>query len=72
MSINVIEIFSPVYWIFVLLLIWSFAWKGYAMWIAIKNRQHGWIYRLLLLNTVGILDILYIYIFSKHYHKQKK
>lgn len=50
---------------FILLLIWSAIWKGIALWKAAKNGDLGWFIVLLIVNTVGILEILYIYVFSK-------
>ncbi|OHA46471.1 MAG: hypothetical protein A3A80_04260 [Candidatus Terrybacteria bacterium RIFCSPLOWO2_01_FULL_44_24] len=48
-----------------LLIIWSLIWKGMALWKAARSGQKAWFVALLLLNTAGILEILYIYIFSK-------
>ena len=39
--------------------------KGTAMWKAAKNNSKGWFWTLLILNTGGILPLLYITIFSK-------
>lgn len=44
---------------------WSLTWKGLALWRAAELRSKPWFIALLLVNTVGILEILYIYIFSK-------
>ncbi|MFA6549780.1 MAG: DUF5652 family protein [Candidatus Gracilibacteria bacterium] len=49
----------------ILLLIWSFIWKGVALWKAGKNNQLPWFIVILLLNTVGILEIVYIGFFQK-------
>jgi methionyl-tRNA synthetase len=46
-------------------MIWSLIWKGWALW---KSARHGskiWFVVFLIVNTLGILEILYIYIFSK-------
>ncbi|MDD5721003.1 MAG: DUF5652 family protein [Candidatus Pacebacteria bacterium] len=47
------------------ILIWSLFWKGCALWTASKNNQKGWFLALLVLNTVGILEIIYIFYVSK-------
>ena len=52
-------------WVLVLLLIWALAWKGVAMWKAARLGQKVWFIAILVINTFGILEILYIYIFSK-------
>lgn len=46
-------------------LVWSLFWKGWALWKAAKNDSMPWFIALLLINTVGILDILYIFVFGK-------
>jgi len=51
--------------IFVLLIIWSLIWKGLALWKAARNNQQAWFVVMLIVNTVGILEILYIYVFAK-------
>lgn len=48
-----------------LLVIWSLYWKGRALWLSARKGEKLWFVALLLLNTVGILEILYIYYFSK-------
>jgi len=58
--------FSATIWVFIgLLAIWSLYWKGRALWRAAKLGHLKWFIVLLILNTIGILEILYIYIFSK-------
>lgn len=49
----------------VLLAVWSIAWKGIALWKSARHGSKVWFVVLLIVNTVGILDILYIYLFSK-------
>lgn len=51
--------------IFLLLVIWVTIWKGKAMWVAAKNDSVKWFIALLIFQTLGILDILYIFVFSK-------
>ena len=43
-----------------LLILWSFIWKGIALWFSGKNRQKGWFIALLILNTAGILPLIYL------------
>ncbi len=47
------------------LLVWTLPWKGYALWKAARNKSPWWFMILLIVNTAGILEILYIFIFSK-------
>ena len=48
-----------------LLVIWSLVWKGLALWRAARVGSKIWFVVLLVVNTVGILEILYLYVFSK-------
>lgn len=51
--------------LFVILLVWSLFWKGMALWKAAREGSKVWFVVLLVINTLGILEILYIYVFSK-------
>ncbi|KKT01095.1 MAG: hypothetical protein UV76_C0002G0008 [Candidatus Nomurabacteria bacterium GW2011_GWA2_43_15] len=51
--------------IFILILLWALFWKGCALWVASKNNQKGWFWIILVLNTVGILEIIYIFAVMK-------
>ena len=63
---------SPVVlFLFVVFLIWIMIWKGLALWIAARNGNKGWFIALLIVNTAGLLEILYIYAFSKKAKKGK-
>lgn len=52
-------------WLLTILAIWSLAWMAFALWIAARKNHIVWYVLLLLVHTLGILDILYIYVFSK-------
>ena len=54
---------SPVL-LFVLFL-WSLLWKGIALWRASKNDQRNWFVVMLVVNTIGILEIVYLFFFAK-------
>lgn len=49
----------------VVLVVWVLAWKGFALWKAARLRQPVWFVVILLINTMGILEILYIFVFSQ-------
>ncbi|OGZ95455.1 MAG: hypothetical protein A2847_02445 [Candidatus Sungbacteria bacterium RIFCSPHIGHO2_01_FULL_50_25] len=51
--------------IFSLVIVWSVVWKGMALWKAARQGDKIWFVILLFVNTLGILEILYIYVFSK-------
>ncbi|MDP1625440.1 MAG: DUF5652 family protein [bacterium] len=45
--------------------IWSLPWKGVSLWKAARNGHTIWFVVLLLVNSLAVLDILYIFVFSK-------
>lgn len=48
-----------------LLLVWSIVWKGIALWVTAKENHKPWFIMFLVLNTFGILEIIYLFCFSK-------
>lgn len=44
---------------------WSAIWKGMALWRAARNTHLVWFIVMLVVNTLGILEIIYILAFSK-------
>lgn len=54
------------------ILVWSLVWKGLALWKSATRRSVVWFIVLLVVNTVGILEILYIFLFSKIKLEEKK
>ena len=50
-----------------LIVIWSLAWKAIATWHAARNSQLGWFIALFVINTAGILEIIYLMFFVKSY-----
>lgn len=52
-------------WVLILVALWVLPWKGLALWKAARNSDRNWFIALLVVNTLSILEILYIYIFSK-------
>ena len=51
--------------ILALIVIWTLFWKGYAVWTAAKNNHKGWFVALLVFNTLGILEIIYLFAIAK-------
>lgn len=48
-----------------LLVAWVLGWKGWALWIAARNKHKLWFTALLVVNTLGILEIIYIFAVGK-------
>ena len=48
-----------------LILIWSLTLKGVALWRAARNGQKRWFIVLLLVNGLGVIELIYLVWFSK-------
>ncbi len=59
-------------WILGIILIWSLIWKLLALWKSARNNHLKWFIVLGIFNTVGVLEILYYYIFSDMKANSKK
>lgn len=44
---------------------WTIAWKGIALWRSARRDDFWWFVALLIINTLGILEIIYIVFFSE-------
>lgn len=44
-----------------LIVLWTLPWKGWALWRAARSNDKAWFVALLLLQTVGILEIVYLF-----------
>lgn len=52
-------------WIILLALIWSVIWKGIALWESARRSHKGWFIAILLISTLGLLEIIYLYGFGR-------
>ncbi len=51
--------------VLLLAVFWSVAWKGVALWTAARRGQLAWYVVLLIVNTVGLLEIVYILVVGR-------
>jgi len=51
--------------IIILVLLWSIAWKALALWHSARRGQYWWFVILLVVNTAGILEIIYLFFVAK-------
>ena len=51
--------------LFFVISIWTLFWKGIALWRAATLRQRNWFIAMLILNTMGILEIVYLFRFAE-------
>ncbi len=53
-------------WLLALIVLWTIPWKGVALWKAARNSDKIWFIALFLLNTLAILEIIYIFFAGKN------
>lgn len=51
--------FSPT--LLILIMVWGLFWKGLALWEASKRNEPVWFVALLVVNTAGILEMVYYF-----------
>lgn len=51
----------------ILVIVWTLIWKGFALWRAAELKQKYWFIAILLINTLGILEIIYLFLITKDY-----
>ncbi|MDD3534508.1 MAG: DUF5652 family protein [Candidatus Cloacimonetes bacterium] len=47
------------------LVVWSLVWKGLALWHSARRGQLAWYIILLVVNTLGLLEIIYLAFFRR-------
>lgn len=59
--------FETLFLLLIPLIIWEAVWKGIGLWKSARNNQMNWFIAIMVLNTLGILPIVYL----KFYQKRK-
>jgi hypothetical protein len=54
----------------VLIAAWTLPWKAVALWRAVGRREKVWFVVFLIVNTLAVLEIIYIFIITKKSPKQ--
>lgn len=49
-----------------LIAVWTLIWKGLALWQAARRSERGWFIALLIVNSLGILELIYIFFIANH------
>lgn len=57
--------------VLMLLMVWDVIWKGIALYLAGKKEQKVWFVFLLIINSVGILPIIYLVLNRKKSKKKE-
>ena len=52
-------------WLLLLLAIWVIPWKGIALWKAARLGQKWWFIAILVINTLALLEIFYIFFIAR-------
>ncbi|GIW61533.1 MAG: hypothetical protein KatS3mg089_0385 [Patescibacteria group bacterium] len=52
--------------IFYFIFLWAILWKGLALWRAAQGEQKYWFIAMLILNTLGVLEIIFLLRFAKN------
>ncbi len=50
--------------------LWSVIWKGLALWHSARRKEPWWFVIMLVVNTAGILEIIYLFFVAKHKFKE--
>jgi hypothetical protein len=60
------------FWVFMLAVAWSVTVKGIALWQSARAGQRAWFIILMVVNTLGILELTYLLAFAKPLAKNLK
>ena len=52
--------------------LWNLSWKGVSCWTAARKEQKWWFVALLLLNTLGVIDMIYLFFIARIQDKKKE
>ena len=59
-------------WFLLLLIVWEVIWKAIGMWKSARNNHIWWFVAILVVNSLGILTIVYIILFNNKKNKKKR
>jgi len=46
-------------------LLWTLPWKAWALWLAARRGDIWWFFALIVVSTLGILEMIYIFLIAK-------
>lgn len=59
-------------WLLITIIAWSVIWKLLALWKSARKNHVAWFIIIFFVITIGILEILYLYVFSEIKCERKK
>jgi hypothetical protein len=62
---------APFVSLLLFLFVWGIVWKGWALWLAARRKEKVWFVVLLVVNTLGLLEIFYIFAIAKRSDKKE-
>lgn len=65
MDINIESFIEQFWWVLLLIALWTLPWKAVALWKAARRGERGWFVALLLVNSLALLEIFYIFVITK-------
>ena len=66
LGISYFDLQAPVFMsLFLVIILWDLMWKGIGLWKAARNEDKYWFIAILIINSLGIVPILHIYVFQK-------
>ncbi len=63
------EMFLMSQYVLLAILFWTLPWKAWALWLSARRGDFWWFFAILILNTLAILDIIYIFLIAKQSDK---
>lgn len=63
--LNILFFIQTHSYILVIVGIWDLIWKGLALWKAAQHKQRNWFIAIIIVNSVGILPMVYLKFFQK-------
>lgn len=56
--------------LFIIILIWSLVWTGLALWRSARRSEKVWFIIILITNTLGLLEIIYLFLIAREPKKK--
>ena len=53
-------------WLILVAVLWMLPWKGVALWMAARRSHKWWFIVMLLINSLAIIEIIYIFAIGRH------
>ncbi|MBP7820999.1 hypothetical protein KA043_02755 [Candidatus Saccharibacteria bacterium] len=57
------------WWLVLIFALWSIVWKGFGLWLSARKGDKTWFIAILIINSAGILEMFYIFLFSRREDK---